>query len=373
MSKYLSCLLIILLTLAIPQGDIAQGTADAVGQAKVAVSSHTEADNLLVNGNMEELPFYWKPPNHFVAGGWRRWWMQGDIPEYDDVRAWRPERYDGNHAQVYFRWGATYTAGIYQRVLDITPCAFHQFSMYGRNHSQEGADHHARIGLDPYGRTCGTSVTSFPSGIVWSPERTYFKIWGLHTVTAESQGDRITAITYASPDPHYGYYDTFWDAGTLIEIPPPGGRLPESETWDSDGFVSNVVTSTVVNYMRVEWDTLEASSTQVWYHAWTPATITSSLRLTETIHLPLIFREQPIVELLPTLTRQTVADYTRVTHHQALLGPFEDGQIVQFVALSRHFDGSACQTENSGLVKVTFHTGPIHSVYFPLMSNGMEE
>jgi hypothetical protein len=379
MNRYWPFVLVLLLTLALPQGSTAQPADGILGQEDEVAFSYSAANDLLINGNMEELPFYWRPPNHFVAGGWQRWWIKGSMPEYDDVREWRPYRYDGNHAQVYFRWGATYTAGIYQRVPGVEPCVFYQFDMYGRNHSQAGANHRARIGLDPLGRMYNTidspGVVSLPSDIVWSPEQTYFKIWGPHTVTAEAQTDALTAIAYVSPDPNYGYYDTFWDAGTLVKVLPPNNRFPGSDTWRNDGFVTNVVTSTVVNYMLVEWDTVGGSSTQVWYNAWTPptSTVTSSVTLSMTTYLPLVLHERPIEERVARLTRQTPPDYTRVTHHQAFLGPLEDGQTVELVTLSRYADGFACRTGTSGLMEVEFHTGPVYLTYLPMAGRGMED
>ena len=114
------------------------------------------SDNLLVNGNFDELTFYWAYPNHFIAGGWERWWLHGTIiPEYDDVNkpgGVRQNIYvDGTHAQVYFKWGVSYTAGIFQVINGLTPCRPYELTMSTRTHSLEGTHPHARSGLDPGG------------------------------------------------------------------------------------------------------------------------------------------------------------------------------------------------------------------------------
>jgi len=184
-------------------------------------------------------------------------------------------------------------------------------------------------------------------------------------VTTESGGDSVTAIVYASPNPGYGYYDTFWDAGTLAEARPPDGRLPAPDSLENDGFISNVVTSTLVNYMVVEWDTLEPASTQVLYTAWDSETI--SFTVTAVVYLPLVISNPGTEDVLATLSRATFADQTPVTHHQALLGPLQDGQMVRFIALSRRLVGGECQTSPSGLIETVFHTGPVYYEYLPLV------
>jgi hypothetical protein len=315
-----------------------------------------QGPNLLVNGNMEQLPFYWQPPNHYTAGGWLRWWQGDKIPEYDDVREWRPWRYDGDHAQTYFRWGLVYTAGIYQRVA-VQPCTYYQFDMYGRNHSVEGANHHARVGIDPLGRQYNTledpRVVSLPAGIVWSTEATYLFVWGLHTVTAEAAGNYVTAITFASPEPGYGYYDTFWDTGTLEQAQPPSGRIPGPATWLPDGFITNVTTQTVGGDLTVQWNTSAPASTQVWYRVISPTqAISPTTPLTETVYLPLVARGVANLDLY------TVADQTPVTSHQAIVTGVPAGHIVEFVALSRRLTGGVCLTSTSSVFRVTMPESP---------------
>lgn len=329
MKRYGVSLLVVALiaSFVLGSGEITRGEGGGTGGGikETAIERVLSGPNLLVNGNMEQLPFYWKAPNHFVAGGWLRWWIGDDIPEYDDVRSWRPQRYDGDHAQVYFRWGQTYTAGIYQRVT-VEPCRFYQFSMYGRNHSHDEADHHARLGIDPFGRVYNTidepGVPSLPADIVWGEEQTYYYQWGLHTVTAESQGNAITAIAYASPEAGHGYYDTFWDAGSLVESDPPDGFLPEPDSWMPSGFIYNLSVVSLLDQVVVTWETTSPASTQVWYNK----------NITTTDN---------------TYTYATPPEMTPTTQHRVVVDGLQSGDSLQLVAVSRRFTGSACTTEVS--------------------------
>jgi hypothetical protein len=212
--------------------------------------SQSNPDNLLVNGNMEDLPFYWRYPNHYVAGGWSRWWIDGTVlPEYDDVRPGRPYRYDGHHAQVYFKWGNNYTAGIFQVVEGVTPCTPYRLSMWGRSHSLEGAHPHTKVGLDPTGSEVtpdGAVKHGLPPLTAWSREQTELFTWEELTVEAESLGEQMTAILYASPQPGSTathYYDTFWDAGMLVPTNFPDGKLPTPSDWQPSGFIQNLSTT----------------------------------------------------------------------------------------------------------------------------------
>ena len=339
--------------------------ANAAPLPPLVESNSQEEPNLLVNGNMEELPFYWEPPNHWVAGGWERWWIGDVIPEYDDVRAWRPYRHDGDHAQIYFWiWPQGYTAGIFQQVA-VQPCTFYQFDMYGRN-SSYNADYHARIGIDPLGRKYSIHMEPFPADVVWSPEQTFHNTWGQHIVVTEAYSDHVTAITYVSPDPGFPPYDTFWDTGRLFQVQPPDGRLPAPDQLDSDGFITNVITSTSLDYLVVEWDTLAPASSQVWYSIMDTTTVTSTSPYTESvIYLPLVLNNYGAI---PTFQYFTPADQTQVTHHKARLGPFSAGdQKLQFIVLSRRMDGGDCRTSASELVETTFHVGTVYHLYLPLI------
>jgi hypothetical protein len=336
------------------------------------IETQSFTPNLLVNGNFDDpaYPFYWRYPNHFVAGGWVRWWIHGTVlPEYDDARDKRPY-YDGGHAQVYFKWGPTYEAGIYQVVTGLTPCTPYRFTMWARNHSLDGVLPHARIGLDPQGTQltpddydCAVK-TGLPPQTVWSGEQTALFTWEELSVEAEPLGNRLTAILYAHPEPPpYGgpyYYDTIWDAGRLITGTYPGGRLPEPTSWTPSGFITNIVTSTVLNTLVIEWDTLAPASTQVWYEILPPPSPPISPTGAFTVYLPLVMRA-------PTFTDATSLDVTPVTHHRAVIPGLQDGQTVRFVALSRRLLGGSCVTEVSAPIEVTVHVPPLVHVYLPLV------
>jgi len=329
------------------------------------ISEDLEENNLLVNGSMED-GFDWKYPSHHIAKGWKRWWtMDSPIPEYDDVRPWRSFRYDGEHAQLYhWIWPQAYTAGIYQQV-DVQPCTFYQFSMYGRNVSYHETDHHARIGIDPWGRKLGLYLSSFFTDIAWSSEQTYFNTWGQHIVATETYTDHLTAITYVSPDHGYAPYETFWDAGTLLETLPPDGRLPAAESMGGDGFITNVNASILLDFLVIEWDTLEPASTQVWYSILDTSPLTPTAAYTESvIYLPAVFNDYGTV---PDFQYFTPVDQTPVTHHRVLVESLEDGQTVQFIALSRRLDGSECRTSSSDVMKKTLHIDPVFRLYLPLV------
>ena len=363
MKRYIIVTTALLVALALGEGNHVWGADDVPWKQELTWGTEDtpphvqrmQGNNLLVNGDMEE-GFYWKYPNHFVANGWLRWWKGDVIPEYDDVREWRPWRYDGNHAQVYFwYWPTAYTAGIYQRVA-VQPCVFYQFSMYGRNHSGNGADHHARVGIDPLGHEYDRFMSDLPSSTVWSPEKTFFYTWGLHTVTTEARSDYITAVVYVSPDHGYQPYDTFWDAGTLVQVLPPSGRLPDPPNWNPDGFITEVVSYTQPGQLVIEWQTTESASTQVRYRITplsspTPLTNTSTLT---TIYLPLVMTSN---WQMPDLF--TPVDQTGGTHHQVVIQWPEDqtvwpekGYNVNFVILARHLANDACVTSVSPFLNV---------------------
>ncbi|MGB9890465.1 MAG: hypothetical protein ACPLTQ_12485, partial [Anaerolineae bacterium] len=339
------------------------------------LNAQSVTPNLLVNGNFDDpaYPFYWRYPNHFVAGGWIRWWIHGSVlPEYDDARAQRPY-YDGGHAQVYFKWGDTYEAGIYQVVSGLTPCTPYRFTMWARNHSLEGSLPHARIGLDPEGTQLTPSdddcavKTGLPPKTVWSREQTALFTWEELSVEAEPLGTRLTAILYAHPEPPNDgrtyYFDTIWDAGRLITGTYPGGRMPDPVSWIPSDFITNIVTTTVLNTLVIEWDTQDLASTQVWYTIISP-TAPISFTGAFTVYLPLVMKA-------PQYDYATPVDVTPVTHHRAVIGGLQNGQTVRFVVLSRRLSDGACVTEVSAPIEVTItDIPPLHHVYLPVVMKG---
>ena len=313
------------------------------------IETQSFTSNLLVNGSFDDpaYPFYWRYPNHFVAGGWIRWWIHLTVlPEYDDVRPWRPYSYDGEHAQAYFKWGIPYTAGIYQVVNGLTPCVPYRLTMWARNHSLEGALPHARIGLDPQGTQLTPSdddcavKNGLPPLTVWSREQTALFTWEELAVEAEPLGNRLTAILCAAPRPSSNvthYYDTFWDAGRLVQLSFPDGRLPEPPSWAPSGFIQNLQATILLDTLLVTWDTPQPASTQVWYQVTGPRPPRS---LSETAQEP----ASTVQEVYPLTT---TLDTMPVTHHRALIEGLTVSDTVSLVALSRRPTDVACVTEVS--------------------------
>lgn len=316
--------------------------------------------SLLVNGTFDDLPFDWFYPNHFVARGWHRWWIHGTVlPEYDDVAkpgGVREHIYvDGGHAQVYFKWGSSYTAGIFQVVDDLTPCRPYELTMHARTHSLPGAHPGSRIGLDPLGEELTPDGAVHPHQqarlhrAAWSREQTILGVWEELSVTAEPLGDSLTAILYASPVPgssEVHYFDTFWDAGALRPVPYPGGRLP-GPMQGTSGFINNVNPITSPTSLTINWNLSGAAGTQVWYNVVTPppppTPITSTIQFNFPIYLPLVQRAIPF-----TFPQQTTLEYTAGTAHSATIPDLSSGQSVHFIVVARRLHGGTCITEYAG-------------------------
>ncbi|MGC9350020.1 MAG: hypothetical protein ACP5JG_17910, partial [Anaerolineae bacterium] len=316
-----------------------------------------DTDNLLLNGSMED-GFYWRYPNHYVAHNWARWWIDGTIlPEFDSTRESRPH-YDGEKAQVYFKWGDSYTAGIYQVVDNVMPCAYYQLDVWARNHSVEDALPHARAGLDPDGTQLtkddksGAVKYGLPPRTAWSWEQTNLSVWEQLSVSVEAKTDRLTAILYASPEPRRDqvhFYDTYWDAARLYQLPYPVERLPAPASEAPSAFISNVTTRRMGSDLVVEWNTAAPAPTQVWYTVRTPAEpVTASATLSHTLHMPMLARTKS----LTSFESVTPVDTSVVTHYIAVIGGMESGQTVTLAVLVRRSDGTACQTEVSERVRV---------------------
>ncbi|HQE91547.1 MAG TPA: hypothetical protein PLH19_01620 [Anaerolineae bacterium] len=353
--------LVIVLTLAASIGTSSRTRPTAAASVPPIPQVENTATNLLIDGNMEMQPYPWYYPNHYVAPYWKRlWYYYSVMPEYDDTRTARVH-YEGLHAQVYFKWGPAYQAGIYQVVTGLTQCTPYELSAYGRNHSVEGALPHARVGLDPE----GTQLTpgddggffSFPSYMAWSAEQTQLFVWEKLTVQAEPIGDRLTAILYASPQPPSGpqqpYYDTYWDAAELVQTTFPNNRLPAPSTWSPSDFIYAVQTTTSTDSLTIQWKTQSPASTQVRYEI-----VPYQAPISSTILISLTYRTYlPVVAKSPnpsTFTRYTELNTTPIIDHQAVIGGIQAGDTVIFVPLSRRPTSSGCTTETYTPVIVKF-------------------
>ncbi|MBN2392385.1 MAG: hypothetical protein JXR84_16770 [Anaerolineae bacterium] len=316
------------------------------------------SDNLLVNGNFDELPFDWYYPNHFVARGWDRWWIHGTVlPEYDDVAkpgGVRVNTYvDGGHAQVYFKWGSAYTAGIFQVVNGLTPCRPYELTMYARTHSLDQAHPGSRIGLDPQGEQLtpdGAVKDMAPlERTVWSREQTALSFWEELSVTAEPLGNSLTAILYASPAPGSDavhYFDTYWDAGALRAAIYANGRLP-GPTHLTTSFINNVTPITSPTSLTLNWSLSDTAGTQVWYNIVPPPTpptpITSTFQINFLAYMPIAARGIPF-----NFPQQTALDYATGLTHSATISDLSSGEAVSYVVVARRLVGNTCVTEYAG-------------------------
>ncbi|MBN1877962.1 MAG: hypothetical protein JXA33_27320 [Anaerolineae bacterium] len=318
-------------------------------------------DNLLINGDMDQKGFYWRPPNHYVAGMWFEWWSDHiHIPEYIDGgsqyhNVCYPSPGPGqlcknNHSQGYIRWGNPFKAGMYQVVNGTEPCTLYEFSIYNRN---DTASYHPRVGIEPTGwyntQSGGNSPdncppdgkskcpnphlninTKFPATMVWSAEFDHTAYtWEKGSITAEAVGSTVSVWTYAAPDSGT-IHSTYWDAGTLIQVPFPNGRLPEPESTTPSGFIQNLTVATL-DKVIISWDTPEAASTQVWY------TVVAAGEGTPSEY-----------------TEVTPLDTSLQTQHQVIIEEgLNVGDTVHFVALSRRPNTDRCTTETSGPQSVT--------------------
>ena len=327
--------------------------------------------NVLVNGDFEvEDPathgFIWFPPNHFLALNWYRWWVNMPaantmIPEYDDMRPgtlrWPP--YSGRHAQVYFKWGANYQAGIYQVVENLTPCVPYEFSMYVNSHGNAGTVPHTRIGLDPQ----GTQITrdhvyndliggQMPPLTAWSAEQTILTTWERLATTAEPLGTRLTAITYANPSytgDQDAWYDTWWDNGALVQVGFPNGKLPEPASWNSPYIEPASVQSAFSgDNLLLSWNTTVPASTQAWYQTMhSTAPITTTAPMSHTMFLPLIMRAD--------IWHATALNPTPTTNHSVSIPgmqSLQSGDKVIVRLLSRRPATDACVTEGYGNIEI---------------------
>lgn len=342
-----------------------------------------QGSNLLVNGNMDQLGFYWRPTNHYVAGQWFEWW--GDytaIPEFIDGghphhNQCYPVPADGvchnagtgvyNNSQGYIRWGAPFDAGIYQPVHGTTPCLLYTFEIYNRN---DTANYHPQIAIDPTGwiitklgnslpencppdgksRCPDPYVEAFPSTTIWSPEVSYpALVWGPISLTAEALSTTISVWTRTAPDVQSPSLSSYWDYGSVTYTPFPDNLLPEpSSPWPSE-YIENVTTAFAGDTLTITWTTATPASTQVLYTV-TRTPTTPTIPLSNTTYLPVITNEGGFAARLDPMPLQS---------HVVTIQRLRVGDIVDFEALSRRVDGNACVTETSGPLQVTVGTGQI--------------
>lgn len=338
----------------------------------------------LINGDFDQLAFYWRPTNHYVGGQWFEWWGNyTTIPEFIDGginlhNVCYPTPADGvchnpdigyyNSSQGYIRWGAPYIAGIYQPVSGVTPCTLYEFKIYNRN---DAWGYHPKVGIDPTGwiiTRIGTSppencppdgispcpdpyIGAFPATTIWSPEFDHQPYtWAPGSVTAEAVSTTISVWTYAAPEVA-GSMSTYWDAGTLTQVPFPNGKLPAPNNWSPTGYIYDVVTTKGVDTLTIDWKTTGPASTQAWYEI-TPYTppISSTIMISHTVFLPFVAKGPNPAQM----TDFTTVDITPMTNHHVVISRLKPGDTISFVPLSRRPDNATCTTETYTPITIEF-------------------
>jgi hypothetical protein len=324
------------------------------------------ATNLLANGDMDQVKFYWRPTNHFVAGMWYEWFWTGAIPEFIDggIKTHNqcyPEPPSGkvcvddmhNSSQGYIRWGGPYVAGIYQPV-QVTACSAYQFEAYNRN---DDVNYHPKVGIDPTGQVlppyippdgnglpvncppdgyskCPNpgieSLSELPPHMVWSAESNPPKFtWVPISVTAEALSTTISVWTYVAPE-NTGSpsRSTFWDYASLVQAPSSKlttGTLPPND----NSFITGVTSSTTAIRANLSWQTSQPAVTQVLYHWVGNASMTL---------VP------PPVTSVSDFESFTPVDSAASTAHSVRLANLSPTSIYDYAILARRVVGSACQT-----------------------------
>ncbi len=349
-------------------------------------------DNLLRNGSMDEEPFYWRPTNHYIAGGWYEWWVGDPLPEFIDGgiiyhNVCYPPPPPGkicvddmhNSSQGYIRWGTPYIAGIYQPVSGVTPCLPYTLRVYNRNDSSR---YRPRVGIEPSGwvitRTLsGTnncppdgaspcpdprfeSEDEMPDTIVWSDYGDHAAYtWAPIEVTAEAFSTTISVWLYAAPLDS-GPLSTYWDAASLTQGTYPGDRLPEPEDWTPSPVITNIQVITVLDHLLISWTTLEPTLGQVWYTVLPEPAAPYTGTLTSTVYLPLVLTNKSPYAATTPLVYQYQTDFS------AIIGDLQDGETVRFVIVGRRLVGDRCTTLVSEVYEIPIHVPPLNYIYLPL-------
>lgn len=360
--------LLLALVVILPQTN---GHLNAQGHEAMNTEQQTLiSTNLLINGDMDQLGFYPRPTNHYVARMWYEWWtnytaipeyIDGGIPEhnqcYPPVSGLCHGTNTNNSSQGYIRMGAKFGAGIYQPVSSTIPCTFYRFEMWNRNDSN---DYQPRVGIEPTGwvlTQLGNSLpnncppdglsrcpdpymplSGFPNTMVWGPiinQAAY--TWALKSVEAEALATSISVWAYTAPDTS-GSQSTYWDYGSLVQIPYPNNRLPEPASWTPTSLIGDLSATTTTTSLSLNWTTSVPAMSQVWYTITPPQPPVTPTVLTYTAYLP-------IVSKAPVFNLSTTPNLTPATQHQATITGLNPGDTVTFVILARRLQDGQCITE----------------------------
>jgi hypothetical protein len=322
--------------------------------------------DLLTNGNMDLESFYWRYPNHWIAGSWFEWFStEQRIPEFTDgnERRFIHSRPSSQRLQL---WGGGYAGGLIQSVT-VTPCTYYRLRAFGQ--SRPGSDNpprvnvssHMKVGLEPYGWLSERSLSGydpglepceFPETVVWSPEMISYFVFAPYELTTEALSDTVTAILYSKPDVDLKagvwWHDTVWDSISLIEVQPPGGTILDTDDVpEADGFITNLSVMAYPYESVVEWDTLEPASTQVIYQvlekkpAPAPTPPGSTALLSPRAFVPFV------TQTSNDLSKYSPLDSAPTLHHKVVLQDLPSEYTIELVALSRRLEGQICETSVS--------------------------
>ena len=168
--------------------------------------------------------------------------------------------------------------------------------------------------------------------MIWSPEFDHAAFsWASQSLVAEAVSSTITVWTYAAPDPvGVASRSTYWDYASLVQAPPPSGRIFGDGTFPTaDNTIQNVVSSTTAMRANLAWQTTGPAVTQVLYHY--AGSASSSV-------LP------PVSNVASSYEFSTTVDYGTTTAHSARLPDLRPQSAYDYAILSRKSVGSACQT-----------------------------
>jgi hypothetical protein len=329
-----------------------------------SASAGDTLEDLTVNGDLDQQPFYWRFPNHWIAGSWFEWFSTClRIPEFTDgnERGFVHTRPSSQRLQL---WGGSYAGGLMQSVT-VTPCAYYQFHAFGQ--SRPGSEDpppvdvasHMKVGVEPHGWMSGRSISGynpglepnqFPDTVVWSPEATHNFAFAPYSVTVEALSDTVTLILYSNPevDIKRGVWwnDTLWDTASLIEVQPPSGTILTSTAIlpEPDGLITNLSILAYPHQAIIEWETTSPASTQVAYRITEPAPpVSGTTLLFYSVYLPFVVNDYLALDQYSPL------DSTPALYHQVILEDLPFEYTIEFVALSARLDGQACVTSVSSL------------------------
>jgi hypothetical protein len=339
-----------------------------LGDKAYLAQSKTVAGDLLTNGNMDQMGFYWRPPNHWIAGAWFEWFSPQpfNFPEFGDGHE-RGFYHTFPSSERLQLWANDYAGGLMQSA-SVTPCVYYQFEAYGQ--SRPGSDNpppvavasHMRVGIEPFGWKSGRTIThydprlepdQFPSTVIWSPEATHNFEFAPYRVTAEALSDTLTVILYSYPEVNVEggviWNDTIWDTASLVQVPRPAGTLLDgADIPEPDRFIGTVTATVVPGQAVVAWETAGEAYTQLLYRVGNKTRpISATTLLVHSRYLPVIG-----YDLIPESMRATPPDYTPVRQHTVVLSGLPQDYSLTFVALSRRLGEGACITSASPLMRV---------------------